>query len=105
MSLRLVPSSLPFRSKLITKILIGSCLFSGAAFADDTQQSEPLSSKQIVSKNPDNLPSASAMFGPPGDGGGGGFGGGNSDTYVPPKTYTYNYAEINNVQMDVWDFA
>jgi RHS repeat-associated protein len=34
-------------------------------------------------------------------GGGGLVGGGGGDIYVPPKTYSYNYSEINNVQTDV----
>jgi hypothetical protein len=38
---------------------------------------------------------------PPGDGGGGDLGGGSADIFIPPKTYSYNYGEMNNVETNV----
>jgi len=47
------------------------------------------------------MASVSAL--PIGDGGGGlpGGGGGSTDIYVPPRVYTYNFNEINNVETNV----
>jgi YD repeat-containing protein len=72
--------------------------FSVIAQSNQTKPSSKNFSRTIPAKGNDIQ--SPSLFDPDG---GGGFpgGGGSDDIYIPPKTYTYNYGEMNNVQTDV----